>query len=507
MKSSQQSFEKADLLLEDPTEPLDKNDQLSVLQWIGLVLGPVIFVVMLLVPAPEGLTEAGWRTASIGLLMAIWWLTEAIPIPVTALIPLILFPLVNVVPMEEAAGPYANPLIFLFMGGFIIALGMQTWNLHRRIALRIVSFVGVKPSSIVIGFMIASAFLSMWVSNTATALMMLPIGLSIITLARDRPGFEQKESLRNFSIVLVLSIAYACNIGGMGTIIGTPPNALLVGFMSETYDFEIGFGQWMMMGVPLVIFSLPIAYLILTRISFPLKLTELPGGSSIINSELANLGPMTNPETKVSIVFILTAALWITRPLISDLVPGITDAGIAMAAAFSMFLIPVDLKKGAFLLSWKQAQALPWGILILFGGGLSLANAITLTGLSEWIGEGVGGLAGWPTVLLIFAVVGLVIMLTELTSNTATAATFLPILASVAIGAGQSPLYFVIPAALAASCAFMMPVATPPNAIVYSSDLFTIPQMAKTGMWLNFIFVFILTLFSYLALIFVFGFA
>lgn len=491
----------------DQNESIESIDGgLDALQLIGLALGPLVFILLLLAPVPDGLDQAAWATAAIGSLMAIWWITEAIPIPVTSLLPLILFPLFGIVTMNEAASPYANPLVFLFMGGFMIAIAMQTWNLHRRIALNIVQLVGVQPKSIIIGFMIASAFLSMWVSNTATTLMMLPIGLSVIYLAQDNTsGHAEKKALRNFGITLVLAIAYACNIGGLGTIIGSPPNAVLAGFMNETYGVEVGFAQWMLIGVPLVILSVPIAYYVLTKISFPIQITELPGGQEIINNEVKKLGTITSPEKKVAIVFIGTGLMWIFRPLFSNYMSGLTDTGIAIAAALILFLIPVDFKKGKFILTWKDVEKLPWGVLILFGGGLSLANAITVTGFAEWIGMAVAGLSHWPVIMILLAAVTLIIFLTEVTSNTATAAAFLPILAAVAIGIGQNPLLLIVPAALAASCAFMLPVATPPNAIAYSTGLFTIPQMVKAGFLLNLLITIVITGFAYVVLGMTFG--
>ncbi|WP_372636549.1 DASS family sodium-coupled anion symporter [Fodinibius sp.] len=471
---------------------------------LGFFAGIVVFVVLLYLPVPEGLSQEGWRTAAVASIMAVWWITEALPIAVTALLPVVLLPLLNIVPISDATTPYANPLIFLFMGGFIIAVAMQRWDLHRRIALNIVSYVGVNPSSIVMGFILASAFLSMWVSNTATALMMLPIALSILQLVEDRRD-EIAEGKLNFEIVLLLSIAYACNIGGMGTIIGTPPNALLAGFMSENYGVEIGFAQWMMLGVPLMLVSLPILYWVLTKIVYPIHLQELPGGKKLIQNQLTGLGRISGAEKKVALVFGITALMWIIRPLLTGMLPGLSDAGIAIGAAVSLFIIPVDIKKKQFLLSWSDAEELPWGVLILFGGGLSLASAISDTGLAEWIGQGVGVLGGWPIVLLIGAVITLIIFLTEMTSNTATTAAFLPILASVAIGLGENPLLLAVPAALGASCAFMLPVATPPNAIVYGSGKITIPEMSNAGLWLNLIFIVLLTAGAFSLINLVFG--
>lgn len=470
----------------------------------ALVLGPLILVGMIFAPAPEGLSDAAWYTAAVGLWMAIWWIAEAIPIAATALIPLVAFPLLGINPIRDAAAPYANPLIFLFLGGFMIAVALQRWNLHRRIALSIVRGVGLKPGSIIIGFILASAFLSMWVSNTATALMMLPIGLSLIDLAETRMEEAGRPKPRHFGLVLVLSIAYACNIGGVGTLVGTPPNAFLAGFMLESYDVEIGFVQWMAVGVPIVILSLPIAYGLLTWV-YPLEIDRLPGGREVIVQKLRELGPMSDAERKVTAVFVVTALLWITRPLLTDLVPGLSDAGIAIGAGLSLFLIPTKTESGARLLDWDHAESLPWGILILFGGGLSLASAIEGTGLAEWIGQGVSVFQGASTIFLLLFGVALIIFLTEITSNTATAAAFLPIYASVAIGMGENPFLLVVPAAIGASCAFMLPVATPPNAIVYGSGYLTIPEMSRAGLWLNLIFVVLITALAYLLIGLVFG--
>jgi len=471
---------------------------------LGLYLGFILFLIVLLLPAPEGLDPSAWKTAAVALLMAAWWISEAIPIAATALIPIVLFPVLDISPIADATTPFANPLIFLFMGGFIIAIAMQRWNLHKRIALNIVNVVGVKPSSIIIGFIIASAFLSMWVSNTATALMMLPIAVSILQFVENKSD-DGKHVVTNFEIVLLLSIAYACNIGGIGTLIGTPPNALLAAFMLENYGVEISFAQWMLIGVPLVLLMLPIMYILLSRFIFPIKMKELPGGRSIILNQLKELGSITTPELRVAIIFTTTALLWIFRPLISEIIPGLSDAGIAITAGVVLFIVPNGKSSGGNLLQWNNLRDLPWGILILFGGGLSLASAISSTGLAAWIGEGVSGLDALSIIFLLFVVIMIVVFLTEITSNTATAAAFLPILASSAIGIGQNPYLFVIPAAIAASCAFMLPVATPPNAIIYGSGKVSIPQMAKAGLWLNIIVSVILTLACYTLFAYVFG--
>ncbi|HET8864715.1 MAG TPA: DASS family sodium-coupled anion symporter, partial [Gracilimonas sp.] len=470
-------------------------------KYVGLIFGLLVFVIMLISPIPDGLTDAAWKTAAVTMLMAVWWITEALPISVTALLPIVLFPVLEVSSISEATTPYANPLIFLFLGGFIIALAMEKWNLHRRIAINIVSFVGVKPSSIIIGFIISAAFLSMWVSNTATAIMMLPIAMSILVLVES----EDSSDKINFEIVLILSIAYACNIGGMGTLIGTPPNALLAGFVLENYGIEISFFDWMLVGVPIVLISLPMLYVVLTKFIYPIKIDTLPGGKELIQQQLYDLGKITSEEIKVGFIFVGTAVMWMCRPIIDNYIPGISDAGIAIGAAVLFFLIPSDLKENVFLLKWSDTKQLPWGVLILFGGGLSMASAISETGLATWIGGGIGSLNTWPVLLLILVVVSLIVFLTEMTSNTASTAAFLPILASVAIGLGENPLLLAVPTVLGASCAFMLPVATPPNAIVYGSGKITIPEMSKAGFWLNLLFIALLTFASMTIISWVFG--
>jgi solute carrier family 13 (sodium-dependent dicarboxylate transporter), member 2/3/5 len=468
----------------------------------GFYFGIVCFLTVLILPEPEGMHPDAWKTTAVALLMASWWITEAIPIAATSLLPIVLFPLLGVAPIGETTTPYANPLIFLFLGGFIIAIAMQTWDLHRRIALQIIHYVGTKPSSILIGFIIASAFLSMWVSNTATALMMLPIALSVLHVAKEQEG---AVSISNFEIVLVLSIAYACNIGGIATLIGTPPNALLAGFMLENYDVEISFAKWMAVGIPLVIVMLPLMYIILAKIIYPVKIKELPGGEELIKQQLKEIGNISKPEFRVALVFGLTAALWMFRPLLTDILPGLSDAGIAIFSGILLFLIPSGEQSGRKILNWNNLNELPWGILILFGGGLSLAMGISSSGLADWIGQSVEQFGTFPVLLIIFLIILIVVFLTEITSNTATTAAFLPILASTAIGMGQDPMFFVIPAAIAASCAFMLPVATPPNAIVYGSGKVTIPQMAKAGLWLNILISMLLAAAAYTIFGYVFG--
>jgi len=471
-------------------------------QRIGLILGPAACALMLFLPAPDGLSAAGWHTAAMAVLMAVWWISEALPIPATSLLPLVLLPLFGAGTIQEAAEPYANPLIFLFLGGFLIATAMQRWGLHQRIALHIIRRVGTGPRALVAGFMLSSAFLSMWVSNTATALMMLPIGLSVVQLA-DEADIDPALH-RPFALALLLGIAYGANIGGMATLIGTPPNALLAGFIEAQYGQTITFTRWLGVGLPLVIITLPLTFLLLTRFIFPLHLKTLPGGRALIDTRLAALGRMSTGERWVGVVFTGTALLWIIRPLLEDVIPALSDTGIAMAGGLLLFVIPVDLKRGVFVHSWEAARRLPWGTLLLFGGGLSLASAFVRTNLSTWIGEQLNAIGYLPVLVVLLIVITIVVFLTELTSNVATAAAFLPVLAALALGIGQNPLLLTIPAVLGASCAFMLPVATPPNAIVYGSGYISTPEMAKAGLWLNLLFIGVITLLAYTLLLTIF---
>ncbi len=466
-------------------------------QKFGLVLGPLLFFAMLLLPTPAGMDPAAQKMAAVALLMATWWMCESMPIPATSLLPIALFPLLGIMKTQAATAPYANHLIFLFMGGFIIALSMQRWNLHRRIAMNIVKAIGFSPGRLILGFMAATAVLSAFVSNTATTVMMMPIGLAIISHVIEEGKKEGLDKEIDFSpehfafgLNLMLGIAYAASIGGVATLIGTPPNTVLAGYLQKTYGYEISFVDWMKVGVPLVLVMLPLCWFWLTRVANPMKLKKVPGGRALITQELKDMGSMGSGERWTALVFGLTALGWIFRKHIGFMFPDpkmVTDAAIAMTGALVLFLIPINMKKSEFVMNWHWASKMPWGVLILFGGGLSMASGFKATGLAEWLGSQVGLLANAPTLLLIFAVTTLIIFLTELTSNTATSAMVMPILSAVAIGLGQSPLLLIVPAAIAASCAFMLPVATPPNAIVFGSGYVTIPQMAKSGFGLNLI--------------------
>lgn len=467
---------------------------------IGLWLGLVVLALTLTLPAPEGMAPEAWRAAGVGLLMASWWMTEALPIAATSLVPLALFPLVGVAPIQDAATPYANPIIFLFLGGFLLAKGLERWALHRRIALAVIAAVGTEPRRIVLGFMLAAALLSMGISNTATAVMMLPIALSVVNLARrDDVGSEAED--HTFALVLMLGVAYACSIGGLGTLIGTPTNAFLAAFVQETYGVEVSFAGWLVLGVPLVLLGLAVVYGLLTRVIFPVRLPGVPGGQAFIQQQREALGPISGPEVRVALVFGGVSVLWMVRPLLQSVVPGASDAGLAMFGALALFALPASSKEvpGARLLDWETARTLPWGILLLFGGGLSLAGAISSTGLATWIGEALSVFAGLPTWALVGIVVAVIVVLTELTSNTATAAAFLPVLAALAATTGLAPSLLLVPATVAASCAFMLPVATPANAIAYGSGHVTIGEMVRAGLWLNLAFAVLVTLLAVLA--------
>jgi solute carrier family 13 (sodium-dependent dicarboxylate transporter), member 2/3/5 len=473
-------------------------------QVIGLALAVALFVLILILPAPEGLEAMGWRVAAVAVLMAVLWLTEALPIPVTALLPLILFPLLDVRSMDEAASPYAHPLVFLFLGGFIIALAIERWNLHRRIALTVIHAIGAREDLQVAGFMLATAALSMWVSNTATTVMMLPVALSILPKASD--GLIDPAK-RGFAVALLLSVAYAANIGGVATLIGTPPNAYLAAFMDETFDVQIGMAQWMLLGIPVAVVMLVICWLLLTRVLYRLHREELPGARKAIADALQALGPASRAEKRVAVIFAATALLWIGVPQFERWVMDtpLTDTGIALLGALAMFVTPSGRARGEFLMNWREAERLPWGVLLLFGGGLSLAAAVSGSGLAAWIGASLVAVGTWPALLIVVLVAMLIVFLTELTSNLATTATFLPVVAAVAISIDYPVMYLAIPAVLAASFAFMMPVATPPNAIVFASGHITIPQMVRAGLWLNLIGVLVIVALVYVLMGPVFG--
>jgi sodium-dependent dicarboxylate transporter 2/3/5 len=487
-------------------------------QWLGLAGGPLLALLTYgLLPDqaldPDGrvilMGHAGRATAAVGVWMATWWMSEAIPVYATALIPLSVLPTVGAVPMKRAAAPYGHELIFLFMGGFILSLAMQRWGLHRRIAFVVLRWVGTRPDHMVGGFMIATAGLSMWVSNTATSIMMLPVALSVVDLAKSDPDDERdadgrRTDAENFALALLLGVAYGASIGGIGTLIGTPPNLFLASYAKSHLNIEISMVRWMGIALPLVAVFLPMAWWLLTRVLYPVKFDRLEGGEAVGRDALAKLGALSTGERITLVVFSSTCLLWIFRPLLVDLswsgtapFAGLSDAGIAMSAALVLFIVPVNPRKRVFVMDWETAVKLPWGLLILFGGGLSLAAAIESNGIGEYLVSRLSVFAGLPTLMLVIAVVALVIFLTELTSNTATTAVLIPLLAAMAIGLDLPPLQLAVPAAIAASCAFMLPVATPPNAVVFGSGRISIAQMCRAGLGLNLIGIVLITTLVY----------
>lgn len=472
---------------------------------IGLFLGPALFVLMLLFFNPEGLSSEGVAIAASTVWIAVWWITEAVPIPVTSLLPLVLFPLTQGLDVKETASSYGDETIFLFMGGFMIALAMEKWNLHRRIALTIISVIGTNSDRIVLGFMVATGFLSMWISNTATAMMMVPIGLAIIyqfsETLKDDPSVDTTPQNFSFGKALMLGIAYSASLGGISTLIGTPPNTLLAGAINTMYGIELSFAKWMLFGVPLAWTFLFIAWFYLVKFAFPTKVKQIPGGREVIDDQRTALGKASTEEKLVLTVFSLAAFSWITRTFfLAKFIPGISDGVIAITFAILLFIIPSKNKKGDFLLDWDTAVKLPWGILLLFGGGLAIASGFTESGLSEWIGTQLTGLQGVNLLIVITLVTALVIFLTEITSNTATASMMFPIMASLAVALGFHPYALMVAAAVAASCAFMLPVATPPNAVVFGSGYLRIPDMAKAGFALNILGIVLVTVAIYILL-------
>ncbi len=460
---------------------------------IGLILGPLLMLMCVFTAPPGGMSEAAWSATGLTLLMAVWWATEAIPIPATSLLPILLIPVLDIGTLASATAPYANPVIFLFLGGFVIGLAMQRWNLHRRIALNILLVMGSKPRLQIAGIMIATGFLSMWVSNTATAIMMLPIGMSVADMLTANSTSEQENS--RFMTAMLLAIAYASSIGGIATLIGTPPNAFLAAFLSKTYGIEIGFGEWMLLGVPVAVVLMAFTWWWLTRKDFKLNASD---SHAVVQHALDTLGPMSRGEKGVAVIFVLAALAWIFRPMLAEYIPGLNDTSIAIGAALLLFSIPVDLGKRTFLIDWDTAGKLPWGVLLLFGGGLALSGVIGSSELAKWIAENMDWVATLPGLLMVVVVTAVILALTEVTSNTATAATFLPLLGALAVAQGIPPEMLAIPAAIAASCAFMMPVATPPNAIVFGTGHMQIQSMIKAGFALNIASVFVITCLCYL---------
>lgn len=471
----------------------------------GFILGLCFLLVTIFLPAPGDMPVTAWHTTGVALLIATWWATEAIPIPVTSLLPILLFPALEIMSVKESTAHYADPIIFLLMGGFIIAVGLSRWNLHRRLALNILNRVGNDPASIVAGFMVATALLSMWISNTAATIMMIPIALS---LAREVVN-DKEESHHNFLLCLLLGIAYAASIGGIGTIIGSPPNAYAVGYLAEHHSVEITFVEWMMFGVPVAMVMLAITWWVLAKWVYDFDSKGISVSSDFIVIELKALGKLTKPEQRLSVVFLFVVTFWILRPILKnfDIMSWLDDTMIAVAGIVLMFIVPSGQseQKHSALLDWENANKIPWGILLLIGGGLSLSGAIQKSGLATWLGQNLPSFSGVEVVLSIVCLVVFIVFLTELTSNTATMATMAPILGSFACINGIDLNLIFVAATLSVSFAFMLPVATPPNAIVFATGCVTIPEMARAGFRLNIIAIIMITILSYLLVPLVFG--
>ena len=476
----------------------------------GQILGPVAFTLVLIFVRPEGLTDEARAVLASTVWIGIWWVMEAVPIAATALLPIVLFPLTGALSVQATAAQYGHRYIFLYIGGFLLAIGIEKWNLHKRIALHIIAAIGSSVTRILLGFMIATAALSMWISNTATAVMMLPIGMAIVAQLRDNPETDQNENTI-FGKALMLSIAYSASIGGMATLIGTPPNLVLAGVVQELYAIEITFSQWIRLGLPISLGLLGICWLYLTRVAFTFEQTEFPGGVAEIRRQLHSMQAMTRPERRLLVVFVLTAVAWISRSLVQKqfgLLPNVDDTIIAMIAGLSLFLIPSGTQRGNVtqdetaepLLQWEDTSHLPWGIILLFGGGMALAEGFKSSDLALWVGSQATLLDGLALLLIVGILIAAVNFLTEVTSNLATTSMLLPILASMAGSIDVHPLLLMVGATVAASCAFMLPVATPPNAVVFGSKYLRIPDMVRVGIWMNVISILILTMCVYFLL-------
>lgn len=482
-----------------------ESQGLSRVQTIGVWLGPVAALAVYALLSGATLDEPARRLAAVVVLMAVWWVTEAIPLAATALIPLVLFHPLGIVPIRQAAAGYADPVIFLFMGGLMLGQALERWGAHRRLALHVILAVGTGPRQLVAGVMIAAALLSAFVSNTATAVMMLPIVSSIALLAGgDEPG---SPHARRYSVCLLIGLAWACSIGGLATITGSPPNGILVGFMADQLETQVSWGQWLLIGLPVTLVLLPAAWFVLVFVATPVRIGAIAGGRGHIRTLLERMGRPVRGERVTIAVFALAAAAWILHAPITarlnagrgagDRLVGLQDASIAIGAALLLFVLPAG--RGVRVMDWKTAEKIPWGVLLLFGGGLSLASAFGATGLDVWLGGLLAGMGSPSPILVVLGVTGLIIFMTELTSNTATTSTMLPVLAAAAEGLGMDAKPLVIAAALSASCAFMLPVATPPNAIVFGSGQVTIRDMVRAGLWMNLISIGVIT--AYISLI------
>ena len=460
---------------------------------IGFIAGLLGFFTMLALP--EMINPMAHKVLAVAVWMIIWWITEAVSISVTALIPLTVFPLLGIMGIDAVAANYSSPIVYLFFGGFVIALALEKVQLHKRIALSILKITGTNANGVILGFMISTALMSMWISNTASTVVMLPIAVSVIALLiDDKDGFTKND--QNFALAIMLGIAFAANIGGTATLIGTPPNSVMLAFLNKEFQTDIGFFQWMLLGVPFAVTMLIICYFVLTKLFFPNNLGQLKASGNIIQQELDKLGKMTKAEKIVLTIFLLTALAWILRSQIDAFFPNIkiTDTSISMVAALAMFCVPIDFRRGKFPLKWQDTTNLPWGILILFGGGLALASGLSEAGLIDLIGKFIASKEGWSAFIVTSVLIFLMLFMTELMSNVALVTILVPLVAGVALGLEVPMLQMIVPVTLASSCAFMLPMATPPNAIVFASGHIKVHEMAKVGLVLNLISVMLLIL-------------
>lgn len=449
---------------------------------IGFLLGPLACILILVFDA--GPTDLATKVLAVAAWMLIWWITEALPIFITAMLPMVFFPALGIMGLKETFMPYGSPIIFLFLGGFIIALAMEERKLHERIAFGLVRLTGTNLKGVVFGFMLATALVAMWISNTATAVMMLPIGLSVIALVKEQVN---EQTFKRFSLLLMLGIAYAANIGGTVTLIGTPPNLVFAGYYFDHFGTDFEFSRWLMIGIPCGILLLFGAYFLLTQFLYPLKTQKIEGVQQLFDEKWSALGKMQLPEKLVLVVFSLTVFCWVFSSQLNELLGSkvLNNTNIAMGGGLLMFMVPVSWKKGEFLLDWKSTSRLPWGILILFGGGLSLASGLDEAGLIDLLGNWVATSFSGSVVVLCLVITAVSLFATEIMSNVALVTVLLPVVFGIAEKSGIDPTYLTIPVTLAASCAFMMPISTPPNAVVYSSGHIKVAEMMKAGIWIN----------------------
>lgn len=475
------------------------SKQVNITKIAGLLLGPLFFTVFLFISFGTSQPQL-YQVLALAVWMVTWWATDAIPIPATALLPIIALPLLNIFEISEATAPYASSIIFLFMGGFMIALGLEKHNLHQRIALNLLKITGKSGNGIILGFMIATALLSMWISNTATAVMMLPIATSVVSLIIKKDNKKLSKKEKYFALGLMLSIAYAANIGGSMTLIGTPPNVVMAGYLSEILSYDMSFGNWLGIGIPVGLSLLTATYLMITQVLFKNNLKHIEGSEQLIKQELSKLGNISRNEKTVLGIFMFTAFCWIFKQQINNLIGAsfLNDTVTAMTGGLLMFVTPIDLKKSKFVLHWEDTKKLPWGILLLFGGGMCLARAMEHVGIIGLMGDFVQGQGDLDIALIVLLTTAIVLFLTELMSNVALVTIFIPVIIGIAQGLNIDPMLLVVPATIASSCAFMMPISTPPNAIVFSSGHIKIKDMMKAGIWLNIIAIAVLVLLSLL---------